>query len=264
MSSLFEAQSVPTHFTHRAAAEALLTTYLDSLCAPLVGIIPSRERLRLREETAFHLDRLINAFLVEGMTPVQATQHAIAKYGPAPEVARHFLDAWYAYYPSGRLTRRIGLGFVTAMIWFGAVTLLVTLLAQYRLFRPDMSPMEPFGIAATVRHILPPAFASIEVNGLFFALWGIALVAPIVAGWATGRTVLVRPARAVGQAQALLTLYTFTLGVHLLPAPEGVALALFQLLYWLPAGCLCAFLAAQVALRRRCRILLDEEANDEA
>ncbi len=262
MNSLFEAQYVSASYAQQASAEAIIAAYLDALCAPLIGVIPLRERVRLREETEFHLDRLLNAFMLEGMSPPQAAQHTIDKYGPASEVARHFLDTWYAYYPSGRLSRRIGLGIVTAMIWFGMATLLVTVLAQYRVYWPDMRPMELVGIVTLLRHVLPAALSSIEVNPLFFVLWSMMLIAPILAGWVTGSLVLVRSVRAVWQVQTVLTLYTFTLGVHLLPTTEGLVLALFQLFYWLPMGCLCAYLATQVTIRRRCRSLLDEEAKD--
>jgi hypothetical protein len=264
VSSLSDVQRLSGYYAEQATAEAILTAYLEALSASLIGIIPLRERIRLREEAEFHLERLTNAYVLEGMVPTQAAKLAIDKYGSASEVAQQFLDAWYAHHPQGRLVRRVGLGIVTALTWFGAATLLVTLLIQYRAYHPEMGPLEPGGTLMALRRILPAPWPSVEINPLFLALWGVAILVPFVAGWMTGSTVLVRSARAVWQAQTALTLYTFTLGMQLLPTSEGLLLALFQLFYWLPVGCLTAHLAAHRTIRRRCRDLLSAEARDEA
>ena len=138
-----------------------------------------------------------------------------------------------------------------AFVWFGAATLLVTLLVQYRVYWPEMGALKSDGGLGTVRQILPTPFPSVELNALFVLLWGLAIVAPIVAGWMTGSAVLVRPVRSVWQAQTTLTLYTFVLGIQLLPTTEGLMLALFQLFYWLPVGCFTAHLAAHLTIMVR-------------
>lgn len=263
MSSLSDVQHRDGYYAKQTTAEGLLTSYLEALSASLIGIIPQRERVRLREEAEFHLERLTNAYMLEGMVPIQAANLAIDKYGSASEVAHQFLDVWYAHHPQGRLARSLGLGIVTALIWFGAATLLVTLLIQYRVYHPDMRPLEPGGSLTAMPHLLPAPWPSVEINPLFLVLWGVAILAPFVAGWMTGCTVLVRSARAVWQVQTALTLYAFTLGMQLLPTSEGLLLALFQLFYWLPVGCLMAHVAAQRIIRRRCRGLLSMEARDE-
>ena len=256
MSSLSDVQRSGSYYVEQATADGIITAYLDVLCGSLIGVIPLRERIRLREEAEFHLDCLINAFVLEGMVPQQAAKHAIDKYGPASEVAQQFLDSWYMHHPPGKLARRIGLGSVIAFIWFGAMTLLVTLPIQYRVYRPDMGPLRPEGDLPTMRQLIPAPWPSVEINSFFLVLCGVAVIAPFVAGWMTGSKVLVRPVRAVWQAQTALTLYTFILGMQLLPTREGLLLALFQLCYWLPVGCLTAHMAAHLTIRRRCRMLI--------
>jgi len=263
VNSLSDALREGSYYAEQVTADGIITAYLDAVFSPLIGVLPARECIRLREETEFHLDRLLNDFMLEGMVPTQAARHAIDKYGSASEVAQQFLDSWYAHHPPGKLARRIGLGFVTTLIWFGAATMLVTLLIQYRVYRPEMGPLSSGGDLPMMRQLIPAPWPSVEINSFFLVLWGIAALAPFVAGWMTGSRVLVRPVRAVWQAQAALTLYTSLLGMQLLPTREGLWMALFQLFYWLPVGCLSAHMAAHVTIRRRCRTLFAAKARGE-
>ncbi len=114
VSSLSNVQRTGCLYAGQATADGMLRAGLDALCASLVGFIPLRERIWIREETGFHPDRLLNACILEGMPSVQVARHATDKYGSATEVAQEFLDSWYQYHPSGKRARRVGLGIVTA------------------------------------------------------------------------------------------------------------------------------------------------------
>jgi hypothetical protein len=232
--------------------EDLIADYLDHLCAPLVGVVPYPERSRLREETEYHLERLANAYLLEGATPAAAARRAIQKYGSSSEVGQLFLETWFAHQPQGWLARRLGLANVRALTYFGAVTLLTTLLVQLRVYRPDPEPLT-FGLSlAQIRCLVPEPLPLPDGGPISILLAGIAVAAPFVAGALTGASVPVRPARAVYMVQTALTLYTFVLGVQMLPTREGLLLALFQLFFWLPVGCATAHIVAVLTWRRRC------------
>ena len=91
MSSLSDVRRLSSSVVEDATADDTIAAYLDTLCSYLIGIIPLRERVRLREEAGFHLDRLTNAYVVEGLDPRQAVRQAIDKYGPAADVAQRIL-----------------------------------------------------------------------------------------------------------------------------------------------------------------------------
>jgi hypothetical protein len=66
----------------------------------------------------------------------------------------------------------------------------------------------------------------------------------------------VRPERSICSALAVLIMASVGAGLQMLPYREGLYFALFQLLFWLPAGCLSASLAATFSLScRRHRFL---------
>ena len=50
MSSLSNVQRLSGYYAEQATSEEIITAYLDALCDSLIGIIPLRERIRLREE----------------------------------------------------------------------------------------------------------------------------------------------------------------------------------------------------------------------
>jgi hypothetical protein len=231
----------------------IIADYLDHLCAPLVGVVPYIERSRLREETGYHLERLAGTYILEGESPIEATRRAVAKYGESNEVSQLFLETWFVHQPQGRLARRFGLANIRALTFFGAATLLTTTLVQMRVYWPNPQPLT-FGLSvAQMRHLIPEPLPLPDGNPVSVGLAIIAIIAPVVAGWLTGASVPVRPARTVYNVQTLLTLYTFVLGAQMLPMREGVLLGVFQLFFWLPVGCLTAHIAAALTWRRRCR-----------
>ncbi|MDX1933654.1 MAG: hypothetical protein SFU56_13740, partial [Capsulimonadales bacterium] len=218
--------------------DEVIADYLDHLCAPLVGVVPFDERNRLREEAAYHIDRLMNTYLLEGLAPDAAAQEAVRRYGGSQEVGYQFLEAWFTHQPQGPVARRLGLANLRALTYFGTATLLVTLLVQLRVYLPNPDPLT-FGLSlAQVRQVLPEPLPLPDASPLSILLAGTTLCAPFVAGTLTGMAVPVAPGRAVYQVQTVLTLYTFVLGVQMLPTREGILLGLIQLFFWLPVGCL--------------------------
>jgi hypothetical protein len=243
----------PIETTEEIPPEEMIADYLDHLCAPLVGVVPYAERNRLREEAEYHLDRLMNTFLLEGAPPVEAARRAVVKYGGSHEVGQQFLEAWFTHQPQGPFARRFGLANLRALTFFGGATLLSTVLVQIRVYLPNPEPMT-FGLSvAQIRHVLPEPLPLPDASPLSVLLAMTTLFAPFIAGTLTGMAVPVSPIRAVYQVQTLLTLYTFVLGVMMLPTREGVLLGLIQLFFWLPVGCLCATIASALFWRRRCR-----------
>lgn len=244
---------VPSVQPDEMQPEDILSDYLDHLCAPLVGVVPFMERNRLREEAEFHLERLMNTFLLEGYSATEAARIAVQKYGASHEVGQQFLEAWFTHQPQGKLARWVGLANLRAVTFFGTATLFTTLLVQLRIYLPNPEPLT-FGLSvAQIRHVLPEPLPLPDASPLSVLLALTTLFTPFIAGSLTGIMVPVAPARAVYQVQTLLTLYTFVLGALMLPTREGLLLGLFQLFFWLPVGCLCASISSVVTWRRRCR-----------
>jgi hypothetical protein len=239
--------------------EDIITDYLDYLCAPLVGVVPFEQRTRLREETLFHLEELVEAYQRDGHAPMEAARHAVYQYGESHEVGQLFLETWFAHQPQGKMARILGLANLRTLIPFGIATLFATALVQMRVFMPNPEPMT-FGLSmAQIRQVLPEPLPLPDASPLSVLLALTMLIAPWIAGFYTGAMVPVRPARAVYSIMTLLIIYTFVLGVLLLPTHEGLIVGIIQVFYWLPIGCLSAQTAAIVTWRRRCRFMLVSE-----
>ena len=88
------------------------------------------------------------------------------------------------------------------------------------------------------------------------ALWPLvqclAVLAPLLAGVLTGLALHPKTVGGVFRAVLALTLASSAAGLLTLPRPEVWQFALFQLVFWLPAGCLSA--AVTAALRRQLRL----------
>ncbi len=79
-----------------------------------------------------------------------------------------------------------------------------------------------------------------------------AAVSPLVAGVLTGFGMDSRTTPGICRAVGVLSLASAAVGVTLRPHTEGLTFAAFQLLFWLPAGCLTAGVTA--SLRRQFRL----------
>ncbi|MBC8100960.1 MAG: hypothetical protein H7Z41_00030 [Cytophagales bacterium] len=232
-------------------ADHLIEDYLDHLCAPLVGIVPYSERSGLREDAADMIERLSSRYTAEGIEPERAAQLAIEKHGASHEVSRQFLEAWFSHQPHGVLARRFGLANAHAVVYFGLATFLATTIIQVRVFNPCLDLFLLGLTPAQMRQIVPEPLPLPDTSPLQAALVVIAVLAPFVAGYLTGSAVPVGAARAVYQAMMPLIVFTLVLGALVLPTREGLLLALFQLVFWLPVGCLVAHAAGPLAWRRR-------------
>lgn len=236
-----------------AEPNELLEDFLDHLCAPLVGIVPYRDRDRLRAEAAFNIESRYQTYLLDNLEPTEAMKKAIAKYGSSEVVCEQFLSEWYRYVPHGWLARTIGLPNSYAAFFFGQAYLWATVLVQIRVFSPNPEPYT-FGLTlAQLRRIVPDPLPLPERSPLFGLLWLYVLVAPILAGAFTGRYVLVGATKAALSAQLIFTALAFLVGAMMLPAKEGMWLAVVQLLYWVSVGTGTAHLTSLIMRRRRMR-----------
>jgi len=233
--------------------QELLEDYLDHLCSPLVGIVPYRERDRLRQEAGFNIEGRMQTYLLDGLDPLAAVKKAIDKYGRSDVMCDQFLSEWYRYQPKGWLARKIGLSNAYAALYFGQATFWGLVLVQIRIFAPNPEPYT-FGLSlAQVRRIFPEPLPLPDQNPLFGILCLYILIAPVLAGILTGRQALVGAAKAAFHTQLILTLLTFTVGSMMLPEKEGLWLAIVQLFYWVSVGTGTAHLTSLISRRRRMR-----------
>jgi hypothetical protein len=234
-------------------ARELLEDYLDHLCSPLVGIVPYRERDRLRQEAGFNIEGRMQMYVLDGYASVEAMNLAIEKYGRSDQLGDLFLEEWVRYQPKGWLARHIGLPNAYAGFFFGQATLWGLVLVQIRVFAPNPEPFT-FGLSlAQIRHIVPEPLPLPDQNPVFMAFFAYLLVAPFAAGWLTGRFAPIGASRAVYHVMVLLIIVAFAVGSLMLPAREGILLGFAELLIWLPVGMATAHYSSVVARRQRLR-----------
>jgi hypothetical protein len=208
-----------------AAFQDWTEDYLDHLCAPLLGVVPYAARRSLRAEVREHLLALVEEFEDAGLGPQEATAAALREHGEPWQIGESFADEWLRGTSPGPLARFAGGGTLYGFAWFGLVSVPMLLLVQgYTLLLNDNDG----------RRLLA-----------YLAL--LAVLAPFLAGTLTGVTAPWRAIRATSDALALLILVSLGSGLLMLPYTEGVYFALFQLLFWLPAGCVSASTAAALA-----------------
>jgi len=243
----------------------LIEDYLDHVCAPLVGVVPFEERTRLREEAAFHLDRLTQSYVAEGLAPEAAARKAIRTYGDPAKISDDCIESYHENRVQSPVFRRVGSSSFIAFCLFGVAQILYTALLQIRVFLPSGEayrlPVSP----AEARLLIPEPFPIPQSWAEFLLLYGFPVVAPLVAGFYTGLHVPVGASRAVLVAMMPIVIYSFVVGSFMTPITTGLLFALFQAVYWIPAGCLSASLGTtysqRQALRRRKLALFEE--NDE-
>lgn len=220
----------------------LIEDYLDRLSAPLVGVVPAQDRLRLRAEAGAHLERQVERALLTGGDENEAIRQAIEAYGPAAIVAREYIETWYANGVQGPLYDRFGRANLTAFSRFAVAHVLFGLLLQFRVFLPSEAayslPISP----ADTRRFLPAPFPVPEDPTFGLLSTAYLLLAPIVAGWLTGLAVPVGASRSAAHAMLPIVAFSFCAGSLVLPMTEGIAFAFVQVVYWLPAGMLAAHL----------------------
>lgn len=233
--------------------EDLIEDYLDHICAPFVGIVPFDERSRFREEAAFHIDRLQQSYQAEGMPAEEATRRAIRTYGEPGQVSDRYLESFYENRVQSALFKRIGSGNFIAFCIFGVAQILYTALLQVHVFLPSGEayrlPVSP----AEARQLLPEPFPIPQSWGDFALLYGLPIVAPILAGFFVGYQVPAGASRSVFQAMMPIVIYSFVVGSFMLPITTGLLFGLFQAVFWIPVGCLAASVGTTYAQRRAIR-----------
>lgn len=216
--------------------------YLDRLAAPLVGVVPAEDRLRLRAEAAAHLERQAERAVLTGEDENEAIDRAIEAYGPAPVVAHEYLETWFENGVSGPLYARFGRANLIAFSRFAVAHIVFGILLQVRVFLPSEAayslPISP----AETRRLLPAPLPVPEDPTFGLLSTAYLLLAPLVAGWMTGIAIPVRAGRSVAHAMLPIVAFSFCAGSLVLPMTEGIAFAFVQVVYWLPAGMLAAHL----------------------
>jgi hypothetical protein len=204
--------------------------YLDHFCAPLIGLVPYRERTAWREEVRLHLDALIEEYS-QDQAPEEATQAALREFGEPWQMGQAFVDEWSRSTPRSRMARLVGTTTLRAFACFGLATMLNQLAIEACLLLRVYEALQSYLLLAAV-------------------------MSPIIAGWATSIGTSGQTGRAVGTVMLALSLESLAVGLLLLPQTEGLSFALFQVLFWLPVGCLCATLTAGLMKSHRRRRFL--------
>lgn len=238
-------------------AQERVDDYLDHHMAPLVGLIPYQERMRIRRELHDFLENDINLYILQGLDPQEAVEAVLGEYGDSRVASDDILHDWFYGKAGGRITQRIGFPEVCALVIFGIADCIVGGLVQLHIIAVNSlsNPLPlTFGLSpAQLRSFIPapmPLPQRSETFGLFIA----ALIAlPIVAGILTGWVAPIRTVRAVYHTMAFLILCSFVSGVLMLPACYGLVTAMCQIVYWLPAGCLCSWIGSLARRYYACR-----------
>jgi len=203
--------------------QAQIADYLDYLCAPLLGIVPYAQRRRLHLETEDHLRALADDFEAEGFAPHEAVAVALREYGEPWRIGQEFADAWLSGAGPCRFARFTDAATLRAFGWFGVFSVLTLLGVEQCALAPHQ---EAFSLLVQC----------------------LAVLAPLVAGVLTGLALHPKTAGGVCRAVAALSLASGAVGLFVLPHPEVLQFALFQFVFWLPAGGLSP--AVTAALRR--------------
>lgn len=232
-----------------ALSNAPLESYLEEVASILRGSIPYEERESFLEETRAHLEQAIRDGLNRGETCEEATRNAVRRFGTARLNAEDFVQSWFQYRARTPMSRRLGRANLIAYGFFQIAVVLYYLVLQVNVFLPSeamyripwrMSPLQ-------IREIWPEPLPFPDFTPAFFITIGWPILAPVVAGWLVGRLVPVRAAAAVYRGLTPLIIISFVMGALLLPMTEGLLFALFQVAFWLPAGCLAAHISSHLS-----------------
>ena len=207
-------------------AQERLEDYLDYLCAPLLGAVPYPQRQRFRREAADHLLALAEDFAAEGFSAEDALAHALQEYGEPWRLGQSFADAWHTGHAPRYSVHFADPVTVRAFGCFGVCSVLCLLLIEQSLFQA--APASPPFIAV------------------------LAVLSPFFAGVVTGLGLHARPGLGICRAVGVLSAASAVIGLLLLPHPELLQFALFQLVVWLPLGALSA--AVTAGLKRQHRL----------
>ncbi len=249
------AASIPSHHPEALplAPQDVIEDYLERLIAPLVGTVPFTERLRLKSETAYHLQLQQEDFERLGIPALEAARKAIEEYGPASKIAEAFLMHWFERQAKHPIAQRFGLANTLAFSCFFVAQLTMVLILTLRTFLPTTALVRSSLTPAQMRSVWPEPLPFPDFTWSFFLVVLLPLLMPFAAGWIVGRYVPVRPMGAVYQGLLPITIYSLVIGALLQPMTEGLVYALFQIAFWLPVGCLTAHVSSNLARMKRMR-----------
>lgn len=213
-------------------ADALLEDFLDHVCAPLIGIVPYRERQAVRREIGAHLDALVAEYEWQGQPTAGAVQSALREMGEPWAAGQAWLEAWSVGHQSALFSPRLSRAApVRPFAFFGVAAMLNLLLLEQYALTPGGDWLLPFVV-------------------LFAA------VTPVVCGVCVGASQPGHPTRGILSALLILSLHALATGLVMLPALDGLRFAAVPLVWWLPVGLLSSSLAAAlVRSHRRHRFL---------
>lgn len=201
------------------SSEERLEDYLENLGAPLIGVVPYRERRAFRQEAHAHLDGLLREYGWQGKDLRDATECALREFGDPWKVGQAYVQEWLQGTSTQRPALLIRKATYTAFGLFGISSMLTLLLLEQYLLSPTRDAILPcIGI--------------------------LAFIAPFVAGGLVGAITPAQGERGVRNAVLVLAPHAFITGLFLQPRLEGIAFAGWLLLFWLPTGRVCAAVAA--------------------
>jgi hypothetical protein len=230
-----------------------LDAYLDRLDDPLRGVVSPQERSSFLEQTRGHLEQAIAEHMEQGHSKLLATQSVLEKYGDPAQNAEEYLESWFQYRMRTPLSRRFGRGNLVAYGVFQAAAVVYYLILQVDVFLPAEAMYRiPWRLTPLqVREVWPEPLPFPDLSVRFFLTIGWPVIAPIVSGVIVGLMVPARAYAAVYRGLMPLILLSFVMGALLLPMTQGILFALFQVVFWLPMGCLSAWSASRLSRLRR-------------
>lgn len=228
-----------------SATSLPLRKYLVELAVYLERVVPRSETDRLLEEVADHFETMLEA---EG----HSFEEVAAEFGSSRQLADNFIEAWYAKRSSpSLLERRLGTGSMFALGTFGFASLIYWVLLQFRVFLPTYTSIKLPWSPGQIRAFFPEPLPFPDFSVQFLLLTGIPLLAPPLIGWLVGRSVHIKPHSTTYSVVVHITIVSYIIGILLLPMTDGLVFALFQTVYWLPVGCLAAYMSHTIDRKRR-------------
>lgn len=207
-------------------ADFRFVAYLDRLCEPLQRTLSPDALAAYRLETLSHLEMLAMELEQDGWPPSDAVEQALKEYGQPDLLSIAYLDEWCKGSRPVGFARGAKSATLWSFVWFGIASALSLIAIQVGTMIPGMS-----------------WFLSIA-QGLFWVL-------PVLAGILTGFTVPTGNLRAICFAMMPVALHTIIVAQVMQSTIDAPRLGTFQMITWLPIGCVATYGTA--LLRRRPR-----------
>lgn len=211
------------------ASSDVIDDFVCKLTEPLERTLDTSSLSEFRNNSLFHLDCLVEEFLVSGNSEEVSVALAIEAFGPADKAAMAMLDEWCR----GRRPSAFSRSSASAVWWSFAC----------------------FGIASGLS-LLAIEFATFCSNGLLeeAAARDLYMIAPLLAGIAVGYCVPTGNLRALCFAAIPLVCHVIAANALFGPFNDGPGLPGLFVLWWIPAGAIAligtAWLRRSRPLRR--------------